>query len=122
MFRPSIALFFLLTFLVQLFSSQCIRLEYLLNTASFAKNCENKARPTLHCNGKCQMMKKLKEQEKREQQLPERKQEQKLELFSFVEGFIGLDCLEGKLPAFSFYHTEGSLLHISYPFFRPPQV
>lgn len=46
-------------------------LDYYTNTASFAKNCINKARPMLHCNGKCQMMKKLQQEEKKEQQYPE---------------------------------------------------
>jgi hypothetical protein len=48
-----------------MFSSQFIRLDYLLNRASFVKNCENKARPALHCNGKCQMMKKSRIKKKR---------------------------------------------------------
>ncbi len=105
-----------------MFSSQCIRMDYLLNTAAFAKNCENKARPSIHCNGKCQMMKKLKEHDKREQQLPERKQDLKVELFSMVEGFSGIDCKEAEFQKILFHHAEGSLLQISYPFFRPPQA
>jgi hypothetical protein len=36
----------------------------------------------LHCNGKCQLAKKLKQQEKKEQQNPELKLENKNEIFS----------------------------------------
>lgn len=51
--------------------------SYFTNTASYAKNCENKARPSLHCNGKCQMLKKLKQEDKKDQQSPERKGDSK---------------------------------------------
>ena len=55
-------------------------LDYYTNTAAFAKNCVNKSRPKMHCNGKCQMMKKLLEEEKKDQQMPERKFEKKIEI------------------------------------------
>lgn len=77
MIRPVGAIFFFLIFSAQTFNEVVVVLDYYLNTASFAKDCENKARPMLHCNGKCQMMKKLKEQEKKGQQMPERKNENK---------------------------------------------
>ncbi len=66
-------------FLAQTFNQGFIELSYVVNRASFEKNCENKYRPTLHCNGKCQLMKKLKEEEKKDQRNPERKQENKNE-------------------------------------------
>lgn len=57
----------ILTFLVMLqsFSQWLIMAEYALNKNFIAKNlCINKARPQLRCHGKCQMMKKLAEEEK----------------------------------------------------------
>lgn len=49
----------------QTFSKWFVVLEYDLNKGFISKNlCINKARPKLHCNGKCQMMKKLAEEEK----------------------------------------------------------
>lgn len=51
--------------LFQAFSKWVIMAEYTINQEYIAKNlCENKARPRLHCNGKCQLMKKLAEEEK----------------------------------------------------------
>ena len=51
--------------LTQTFSKWMVVLEYSLNKEFIAqKLCENKAKPKLHCNGKCQMMKKLAEEEK----------------------------------------------------------
>ena len=47
--------------------------DYYVNKARYASRCENKARPIMHCNGHCQMMKKLQQQEKQDQGNPERR-------------------------------------------------
>ena len=50
---------------IQTFSKWAILIEYNLNRNFIANNlCVNKSRPKLHCNGKCQMMKRLAEEEK----------------------------------------------------------
>lgn len=55
----------MLLMLAQTFSKWAVVIEYNLNRDYVAKNlCVNKAKPKLHCNGKCQMMKKLAEEEK----------------------------------------------------------
>lgn len=72
----------LLAFLAQLLSRPFIMADYYINTAAYAKNCENKAKPKLHCNGKCQMMKKLKQEENKDKQNPERKADNKEEVLS----------------------------------------
>jgi hypothetical protein len=73
----------LVAFAMQTFQKSLIVIGYYANTTAFAKNCENKARPVIKCHGKCQMMKKLKAEEKKEAQSPERKSENKTEvLFS----------------------------------------
>jgi hypothetical protein len=80
MYRQIAAILLILAFAAYNFNQAVIVLDYYANTASFAKNCENKARPMMHCNGKCQMMKKLKEEEKKDQQNPTRKADNKDEL------------------------------------------
>jgi len=51
--------------LTQSFSKWIIVMEYGLNRDFISKNlCINKAKPQLHCHGKCQMMKKMAEEEK----------------------------------------------------------
>lgn len=51
--------------LSQTFSSWLVVFEYNLNKDFIAqKLCINKAKPKLNCNGKCQMMKRLAEEEK----------------------------------------------------------
>jgi hypothetical protein len=69
-------------FVVQTFSKPFIVLDYFANTRAYAKNCENKARPAMHCNGKCQMMKKLQQEEKQSKENAERKGNYKIEVLS----------------------------------------
>ena len=45
----------------------CIWLIIMPTLPPYAKNCINKARPKLHCNGKCQMMKKMRKRKKKKQ-------------------------------------------------------
>lgn len=97
-------------------------LDYYINQAVFAKSCVNKAKPTMHCNGKCQMMKKLQEEEKKDQQMPERKLEKRMELLStnsFNYSFEFLALLPTKATNFQ---RPYSLQDISYSFFHPPQA
>lgn len=42
----------------------------------------------MHCNGKCQLMKKLQQEEKKDQENPERKTEIKNEIVLFTESFF----------------------------------
>lgn len=56
----------LLTFLFQTFSRIGMLVDYKLNTKEYLKSCENISRPTMHCNGQCVLMKKLKKQAEKE--------------------------------------------------------
>jgi hypothetical protein len=68
---------------LQTFTSFVIQAEYLLNKSYIANNlCVNKDKPAMHCNGKCYLSKKLKEQEKQDQQAPTSKKE-RLEVVPF---------------------------------------
>jgi hypothetical protein len=59
--------------LAQSFNKALIVADYLANTARYAQNCVNKAKPQKRCHGKCQMIKRLAAEEKKEGQNPERK-------------------------------------------------
>ena len=53
--------------LLQTFSREVLVVDFTLNRASItARFCVNKARPMLHCDGKCYFAKQLKKQEERE--------------------------------------------------------
>lgn len=73
----------LLAFMANTFNQASLVLGYHLNKAAFMKNCENKYRPELECNGQCQLMKKLEQQRKEEQKFPELKLENKTEVVCF---------------------------------------
>ena len=77
-----IAILLVVAFFAQTFSKGLIVANYFTNTQAYAKNCINKAKPKMHCNGKCQMMKKLKQEENKDSQNPDRKNEIKIDVSS----------------------------------------
>lgn len=74
MFRITATILLLAAFSAQTFQQAAWVLDYYTNTASFAARCENKALPKMHCNGKCQLMKKLQQEQKKDQERSERKE------------------------------------------------
>jgi hypothetical protein len=57
--------------LLQTFSRELLVVDFALNQATItARFCVNKARPQLHCDGKCYFAKQLKKQEERENKAP----------------------------------------------------
>lgn len=80
MSRKVIAVFFLLAWAYQLADRYVVLLDFYLNQDYIAKNfCINRAAPEMHCNGKCQLARKIKEEEKKEKDNPGRKQENRQE-------------------------------------------
>jgi hypothetical protein len=47
-----------------------ILLSYYTNKQAYERYCVNKAKPQLHCDGKCQLAKKIKAEEERDQKDP----------------------------------------------------
>lgn len=73
----------LLAFVGQTFSQGVYYLNYIIDKAEYLAKCENKNRPKLQCNGKCLLMKRIQEQEKKEQeQAPQMKLANKAEVIS----------------------------------------
>lgn len=59
----------ILLVMTQTFSKWFVVLSFNLNRDYIAKNlCENRSRPVLKCNGNCVLMKKMKAEEKQEQE------------------------------------------------------
>jgi len=57
--------------LLQTFSREVLVVDYALNQATItARFCVNKARPALHCNGKCHLAQQLRQQQERENKAP----------------------------------------------------
>jgi hypothetical protein len=80
MIKQLTAALLILAFTASTFCRTVIVLDYYANTTAYAKDCINKARLAMHCNGKCQMMKKLDQEEKNDQDNLERKSENKNEI------------------------------------------
>jgi hypothetical protein len=75
------AILLLIGVLSQTFSKVLIMAEYQLNKDYIAKNlCVNRNKPKMHCNGRCHLMKKIKQEENKDQENPERKLENKFEI------------------------------------------
>ena len=49
--------------IAQTFSRSIAMADYMVNLEAYKNACVNKAKPMMHCNGKCQMLKKMKKQE-----------------------------------------------------------
>lgn len=111
-------------FCMQTFSNAVIMAGYYVNTAAYAKNCENKSKPWLHCNGKCQMKKQLTDENNKDQQSPERKGGNKNEItLSSKSFFATVNVFTAGIK-----HSYITPLSIGYSvsrtldIFHPPQV
>ena len=112
-----------MAFALQTFSRAFIVVDYVANTAAFAKNCENKAKPKLQCNGKCQMMKKMAKEEKKDQENPDRKAENKSENVLSSKSFFTAESpvntgtyVVAKYPIY----TAAREIKMPRSFFHPP--
>lgn len=122
LFKQLPLLVLLAAFAVQTFNGAAVVVSYYTNTSSYAANCENKAKPMLHCNGRCQMLKKLKQAENKDKQSPERKSERKFDVLS-SKSFFG-DLCQAFLPqkkSYALIHIAG-LSDFSGGFFHPPSA
>ena len=75
--KASFSYLLILLVLLQTFSREVLVVDFTLHRATItARFCVNKARPQLHCDGKCYFAKKLKQQEERENKAPNPLKEQ----------------------------------------------
>jgi len=116
-----IAFVLLVAFSIQVSSRYFVIADYYANTSTYAKNCINKARPQLHCNGKCQMMKRLQQQEKEEQQNADKKGTEKYSsvlssrsFFTRIES-INIHSSGTCYPSFSSAILQGFRIDIFHP-------
>ncbi|MGM1431130.1 hypothetical protein ACS126_17885 [Sphingobacterium lactis] len=58
----------LLALTLQSFYRSIMTFDYQIHLPDYIAQCINTARPELHCNGQCVLMKKIREQEKEESQ------------------------------------------------------
>jgi hypothetical protein len=122
MFSKIAASILLMAFVLQTFASPFIMIDYFVNTAAYAKNCVNKTKPKTHCNGKCQMMKKIQEQENKDQQHSQRKAQNKLPVLSSKSFFCSVKIFSTvKENKYSIYNIKFTYKRAS-SVFHPPQA
>jgi hypothetical protein len=94
---------------------------YYVNTSAYAMNCVNKNKPQMHCNGKCQLQKKL-DTENKDQQTPDKKNDNSNEVLSSKTFFASVET-----PLVIINHTKYFIINNvhtidkSFAFFHPPQ-
>ncbi|RYZ19225.1 MAG: hypothetical protein EOO10_24655 [Chitinophagaceae bacterium] len=113
----------LVTIFLQTFSAFVIQAEYFLNKDYIAKVlCINKAKPKMHCNGKCYLTKKLRDVEDQNQQAPTPKKDK----FDVQPYFLPDQvCLTATEPAINVEYWEtDELFHSTFlhAVFHPPTV
>lgn len=123
MFKQFLSAIVLLALCCQLFNRTAIVASYYTNTAAYEKNCENKARPQLACHGKCQMMKRLKAQEQKDQQNPERRSDSKSEVVLSSKSFyLSVDNIIAENILFHSVYQAGKELKMPRSVFHPPSL
>jgi hypothetical protein len=114
----------LFAFLGQSFNQGWYYLDYQIQRKEYVRRCVNKARPMLHCNGKCQLMKKIEDQQKKEQgQPPEMKYAGKIEVLSSKSSYLlTFDALIAEITKCYFIFNSGEVTDQSHTIFHPPPV
>jgi len=120
--RTSATILLALSFFAQTFQQAFTVLGFYVNQSYIAsKLCENRYKPMLHCNGKCILAKKLQQEEKKEQQNPERKLENRAEIYCCSYTAIDIPAL----PVPHLYYSncpDAKLTDLSFSIFHPPSV
>lgn len=106
---------------IQTFSTFVIQAEFYLNRSYIAENlCVNKDKPMMHCNGNCYLSKKLKAQQKQDQEAPVSKSQ----TFDVMPFFVPkLFIIEGTAshPKIHYYIKDESLVsYFHSSVFHPP--
>lgn len=121
MLKKVAAIFLLFAFVAQTFHKAWIVVSFYSNREYITQTqCENKYRPMLHCNGQCALAKKLKQEEKKEQNNPETKLENKNEVFSSAITYHAFSNTVTILTTSKPLFNTGSPIDISGDFFHPP--
>jgi hypothetical protein len=74
MLRNTVILILLVSVMAETFNKGLIIVDFLANRKYISENlCVNKSKPQMHCCGKCQLSKKMNQENKKDSNLPERK-------------------------------------------------
>jgi hypothetical protein len=119
-----IASILLFAFVSQTFNQGWYYVDYLIQKKEYMARCVNKARPQMHCDGTCLLMKKIKAQEKKEQeQAPEMKLAAKFEVLPTKPSFtLSADVLLTPTDQYFSILNSGAPIDQPSSIFHPPPV
>lgn len=108
--------------MAQTFSRSIAMADYMVNLEAYKKACINKAKPKLQCNGKCQMLKKVKKQEgDSEASAPVLKKLNQLEVVLSSKSFFPILTIIATNNASSYYtYTDDFSSNYLGAIFHPP--
>ena len=122
MLRISATILLTVSFFVQTFHQAFTVLGFYANQSSIAsKLCENRYKPMLHCNGHCILAKKLRQEEKKDQQNPERKLDNRIGVFCCSNIAMDIPSCSVSHPYYSNY-LDLKLTGLSFSIFHPPPL
>jgi len=120
--RISATILLTVSFFVQTFHQAFTVLGFYANQSSIAaKLCENRYKPMLHCNGHCILAKKLRQEEKKDQQNPERKLDNRAEFFCCSNMATDIPACSVSHRYYSNY-LDAKLTGVSFSIFHPPSL
>jgi len=123
MWRYLATSFLLISFLIQTFSTSLLVVNFYANQKYIAANfCINKYKPEMKCCGKCQLTKKLKQEENTERHYPARKFENKEEVISSKSFFSTIKINSKIIKKLYPLYQENFFSPNSYTFFHPPSI
>ncbi|HEY5370402.1 MAG TPA: hypothetical protein VIJ75_15570 [Hanamia sp.] len=94
-----------------------------MNQSYIAKNlCVNRDKPMMHCNGKCYLAKKIKQQEKQDQQVPVSRNERFDVILYFAPSYTALQNDQPATKNKFFIKDENLVSSFSSSIFHPPSV
>lgn len=119
--RQYISILLLLAFTAGTFSEGFLLLSYYSNRAAYVSACENKSRPQLHCNGKCQFMKKWKQHENSNGAGSERKETAKMQKDATCMNAGDATPHYSTIRRYYTYNSDSKPVDRSFALLRPPQ-
>ena len=122
MFLRPISVLILFSLLFANFSSVFVYLGFEANQNYIAKAlCENRDKPQLHCEGKCYLMKKLKQAQDKEQKQERQTQKPQVQEALLVDPLVFRQFVFNEIK-FHIPYSTGMPQNIKNSIFHPPQL
>jgi hypothetical protein len=116
-----IATILLIAFAAQTFTKELLVLDYYTNTTAFEKDCVNKDKPMMHCCGRCQLRKKLLQQENSDKQNPEQRDNKNEVVLSSKSFFATVPLIKEQACDITYPELScGKEIKMPHSIFHPP--